>query len=248
MKLFRILPLLALALPLTAAQAQEATVTTPAAPATNRAARGGRQETLKQIMDRLSQTTGLRVVADSALSRQQITAPEETVTKDTLDEYLTRLSRRLPGGAFAMKVYLPLSTESRRFTPDAMAQLARAQMDLLGRPAPNTVQIQGKVLSMTEADPIIRTLGLEPVYVLTTRQAMPFPAGASMINSSDMMNSLTKQLGVNNVADIPAGTYKVNVPGPDGTPREATVEVDNSDGVRKIRVMMGTPATPASKP
>jgi hypothetical protein len=215
-------------------QAQD-TVAQPPRPA----GRTGRQETVKQIADRLSQTTRIRVVADSALGRQLLSAPEDAVTPATLEEYLTRLTRRLPPGTMWLKVYLPPTSDSRRFQPDAVAQLARAQMELLGRPAPNTVQIQGKVLSVTEAEPVIRTLGLEPVYVLTGRQAALNPGGLGGGSSNAVMDALTKQLGVANVTDIPNGTYKVTIPGADGSPQQATVEVDSSDGRRRISVRVG---------
>ncbi|MES2459140.1 MAG: hypothetical protein V4671_01055 [Armatimonadota bacterium] len=216
------------------ARAQEAPPTGAAATP----ARAGRQETLRQITDRLTQTTGVRVLADSGLSSQMLSAPREAVTAQTLDDHLTRLTRRLPAGTVALKVYLPPAGAGRRFTPDSVALLARAQLELLGRPAPNTVQIQGKTLSATEAAPILRTLGLEPVYVLTNRQGPGMPRfGAESSNA--MMDALTKQLGVPSVADIPPGTYKVTVPGPDGTPREATVEVESSEGKRRIMVRMG---------
>jgi hypothetical protein len=214
---------------------------TPAAPASGRAAR---QETLKQITDRLSQSTGVRVMADTGLSRLMLSAPPEAVTAASLDDYLTRLTRRLPPGTVALKLYLPPSSETRRFTPDAVAQLARAQMELLGRPAPNTVQIQGKALTLAEAAPVIRTLGLEPVYVLTNRQAPAVPTGPGGLNTTAIRETLAKQLGVANVNDIPTGTYKVTVPGPDGSPQEATVEVEKSEGKSRIMIRMGTPALP----
>ncbi len=233
-----ILPLLVFTFPASSAQAQYTV-----APSPRSTARTGRQETVKQIVDRISQVSRVRVVTDNALARQQIAAPEDTVTPATLEDYLTRLTRRLPGGAMWMKLYLPPSGENRRFSPDAVAQLARAQMELLGRPAANTVHIQGKVLSQAAADPVIRTLGLEPVYVLTTRQASGLPGGLGAGNSNAVMDAVTKQLGVANVADIPSGTYKVTVPGADGSPMQATVEVENVEGRRRISVRMGSTET-----
>jgi hypothetical protein len=236
-----VLPILFLSVSGTTANAQAT-----AAPGSKSPSRGARQETVRQIVDRISQSARFRIVADSALSRQQLTAPEDAVTRDTLEDYLTRLARRLPAGTSWMKVYLPPATENRRFSPDAIAQLARAQTELLGRPTPNTVQIQGKVLSQAEADPIIRTLGLEPVYVLTNRQASAFPGGLGGGNSNAMMDALTKQLGVASVTEIPSGTYNVTVPGANGSPMQATVEVENVDGKRRISVRMG--GAPDSQP
>ncbi len=230
--------LIALAMPLQLACAQDVAAPT-APPRTTRAARG---ETVKQITDRLTLSTGVRVIADSALSRQSVAAPEGAVTKETLDDYLTRLSRRLTPGTVLLKVYLPPATYGPRQTPDAIAKLARAQMDLMGRPAPNTVQIQGRTLTTAEAEPIVRTLGLEPVYVLTSRMAETGAAGLGALGPNSgtaMMDALMKQLGVGKVEDIPTGSYKVNLPGPDGNLREATVEVENSEGKRRISVRMG---------
>jgi hypothetical protein len=231
-----LLPLLAAATPEQAAWAQETKTQD-----TTATSRDGRQETVKQIAERLSQSTGVRVVADTALSRSLLTAPEDAVTTATLEAYLTRLNRRLPPGSVWMKVYLPPTTGSRRFAPDAVAHLARAQMDLLGRPAPNTVQIQGNVLTLAEAEPIIRTLRLEPVYVLARRQGPLFPAGPEGEKSTTVMEALTKQLGLGNVNDIPVGTYKVTFPGADGSPSWAIVEVENVAGGRRISVRSDSP-------
>jgi hypothetical protein len=115
-------------------------------------------------------------------------------------------------------------------------------MDLLGRPAPNTVHIQGKVLSAAEAEPVIRQFGLEPVYVLTNRQ-MGAPA-APASGSASVTDTLMKQLGVTDVRGIPDGTYTVSVPGPNGALQDATVEVDNFEGGRRVRVKMNNPNIP----
>lgn len=234
--------LVALALPLQAVSAQEVPAPPSPPPAAARTTRAVRDETVKQITDRLTLATGIRVVADTGMSRQLVAPPDGPVTKETLDDYLTRLARRLPPGTIAMKLYLPPAAGSPRSTPDTIAQLARAQMDLMGRPAPNTVQIQGKTLTAADAEPIVRTLGLEPVYVLTNRQAETVAGGLSALtggNGNALMEALTKQLGVASVADIPTGTYKVSLPGANGSPQDATVEVENKDGTRRISVRMG---------
>jgi hypothetical protein len=205
---------------------------------------GGRQQTLKAITERVSKETGLRVLADSNLGRQQVLMSETAATPETLEDYLTRLTRRLPNGSVWLKIYLPASTELRA---DAVAEMARAQVSLLGRPAPNTVQIQGKILTAAEADPIIKTLGLQPVYVLTSKTGAPV-LGSNVLaatgfagggTSSPVMEALMKQLGVSNVKDIPSGNYQVKLPGPDGTPMDATVNVENGDGTMKIGIRMG---------
>lgn len=247
MKVFQLLHMVsvvALSFPFTVAYAQQTPTAQESTPGTTPTARARGQESLRQITTQLSQATGVRIVADTNLSRQQVTAPQGTVTKDELDDYLTRLARRVSPEVMLLKIYLPTS-ESGHFTPDAIAQAARAQMELVGRAAPNTVQIQGKVLSSTDAEPLIRTLGLEPVYVLTTRQAPPsgsFVPGASglAVTADNIVEGLTKQLGVSKVSEVPSGTYKVNLPGPDGVLREATIEVENTAGSTKIHVMQGS--------
>ena len=198
-------------------------------------------ETLKHTADWLSATTGARVLTDSVLGPQLITPPDATgVTAETLEVYLTRLALRLPPGSAWFKIYLP-AAESRGYRPDRIADMARAQADLFGRPTPGMIQIQGRSLSPTDAKPVLQTLGLEPVYILTSRLA-PRPgtmAALGGVDTSQMMDSLTKQLGVGSVADIPTGNYKVSLPGPDGVMRDATVEVENTEGKRRISVRVG---------
>lgn len=201
-----------------------------------------RQETLKHIADRLSVAAGAQVLTDSVLGPQSITPPDDTatVTAQTLEAYLNRLAFRLPPGSAWLKIYLP-AVESRGYRPDRVADIARAQIDLFGRPAPGMIQIQGHSLSPADAKPVLQTLGLEPVYILTSRLA-PRPstmAALGGVDTSQMMDSLTKQLGVASVADIPTGTYKVSLPGPDGVARNATVEVENSEGKRRVSVRIG---------
>lgn len=211
-----------------------------------------RQETVKLIVDRIRKEAGVAVMADSFLDRQVVTPPDTAVTRDTLEEYLTRLTRRLPAGTVWIKLYLPPATEGHRYIPDAVAQLASAQIGLLGRPAPDTVQIQGKTLSVAEAAPLIRALGLEPVYVLTSKQRMAASsasagAGSFTADSSAVMDALTKQLGVSRVNDIPSGTYKVTVPGANGEMVNATINVENNGGQMRVGVQMRDSSGPGDQ-
>jgi hypothetical protein len=246
--------LTAFALPMPLASAYQEPTAQGTAPSTTPAGSAqvarARSQELRQLTAKISEETGVRIVADSSLGRKQVTAPETTVAKDNIEDYLTRLARRVSNDVLVLKIYLPFGDKGR-FTPDAIAQVARAQMELLGRPAPNTVQIQGKTLSVAEAEPVIQTLGLEPVYVLTSRQPMQSNrfvsggAGATGIGDpSNVVDSLVKQLGVANVSDIPSGTYKVNLPAPNGAAREATVIVENAGSSRSIRVMVREGSTP----
>jgi len=244
-------PLLLWAFTMTASpvQAGQDTPAPASAPTKTASGRATRPETLKQITMRVGETTGLRVLADSALAGQRLVAPEdEAVTPATVEDYLTRLTRRLPPGAAWYKVYLPASAGDRPFTADAVAQLAQAQRALLGRSAANMVEIQGKVLTVAEAAPLIQTLGLTPVYVLAgkpgTTAANLAAAGGLWTggDTSALMGALTKQLGVANIKAIPPGSYKISLPGPDGSPREATVEVSGTEESRRIAIKMGTPA------
>ncbi len=247
-------PLLLLVLPMSPVRAQDATTAAPSqkAPVATATARARRQETLKQIAARLSETTSLRILADSMAAPQPLVAPDGAVTADTIEDYLTRLTRRLPAGSAWYKVYLPASGDNKPFTADAVAQFAQAQRKLLGRSAPGTVEIQGKVMTVAEAASVIQTLGLKPVYVITgVRQAGMAALASGLLSGSgttefaaELMSALTKQLGVANVENIPPGSYKVSLPGPDGSPQEANIEVSNTDGKRRIAIRMGTVTAP----
>lgn len=222
--------------------AQEA----PAAPATPR---NQRQQSVQRVADKLSQESGAKILVSSALSQQLVVAPDTVATAESLEGILDTLVRRVPESTWA-KVYLPAPANGRRYTADAVAQFAQAQTGLFGRQVkaePGTIELLGKRMSSSEAQPYIKGLGLEPYYVLISRRpaigqlagGIPgFGTGAG--NANPVMDNLMKQLGVSNPKDIPTGDYEVTIPGPDGTPQKAHVSVKNGDGSMSIGVRIGS--------
>jgi hypothetical protein len=211
-----------------------------------------RAQSVQQITETLRQKSGLTVLATSDLVRQSIVPHDslEGVTTDSLETYLDGLVRRVPMASWA-KVYLPSPAASgRRYTGDAVAQLVMAQAGVFGRPTkapPGTVDIMGKRMTTAEAEPYIKGLGLEPCYVLYSRQTLTgqrmgspnMPASPGGSGGDQITNALLKQLGVSNMKDIPSGEYTVPFTGPDGATRNAHVSVTNADGRMRIAVSVG---------
>jgi hypothetical protein len=175
------------------------------------------------------------------------------VTADTLEGYLDTLLRRLssaaPGATWA-KVFLPAAS-GHRYSGDALAQYALAQIALFGRPATRpeagTVVLLGKPLTSAEAGSYVQGLGLEPYYVLFRRGASagtplmvggPGGPGTPGGARDPITAALLQQLGANNIRDVPSGDYVVSVPGPDGVERKAQVTVTNANGSVSIRVVV----------
>ena len=52
-----------------------------------------------------------------------------------------------------------------------------------------------------------------------------------------------KQLGVTDLKNVPSGSYKVQLPGPDGNPVTADVRVNNDGGNTSISVRIGQTST-----
>jgi hypothetical protein len=97
----------------------------------------------------------------------------------------------------------------------------------------------GKQMTAAEADPYIRGLGLEPYYVILSRnvlmgQTLPVPTGSQ--TRDPVTDALLKQLGVASVRDIPSGDYVVPIQDANGTTRTAHVKVSNVGGRTRISV------------
>jgi hypothetical protein len=223
-------------------------------PATARAAAptkaDPRMQPLAKIAESMSQSSGITVLAESTVALTTLLPLDTEVTSQNLESILERVIKRLPPGTTWARVYLATPTNNRRYSADAVAQLARAQAGLFGRSgttAPNTVEIQGKKLSVAEAEPQLKALGLEPYYVLLGTKTSSSDAqkmasamnGLSGTGAGQAMAGLLKQLGVSSVKDIPTGNYNVQFPRADGSLQDAVIGIENDGGNTRVNIKIG---------
>lgn len=138
---------------------------------------------LSDVLARVSQVAGIRVVADSSVATQRVLPPNmNAVTPDTLETQLAEIVGALPRGTQWARVYLPATANSRNWTGDAVADYVYAQSKLFGAvgaatPA-GTVEIMGQRVAADQARTLITALNLRPVYLITNPARRPVP-GAS---------------------------------------------------------------------
>ena len=204
-------------------------------------------KSLRDVVQTLGKTFGQTILLDSSLAAEKTSfaAPR---TEETLEETLSKLVKTLPGGAAWAKVYLPEPPAGKKYTGDAVAGYVMAQAALFGKAGetkPGKIELLGKQVPDAEAEPMVAGLKLKPYYVLsapTRRLAGAASPGPLKGGAMDVMGPLLKQLGVSDPKDIPPGTYKISLPGPDGTPMDGNVTVDDDgNGNRRVMVTVGKP-------
>jgi hypothetical protein len=210
-----------------------------------------RQQRVDRLAQEITKDTGLTVLVDSSLGQKIIATPETTITRENLEEQLDLLVAKMPKGAIWTRLYLPAPPQPNRpYRGDALATYIRAQAGLSGRPLRSsvpkepTIELLGKKISLAEAQPTIKSLGLSPYYVISNPNAVGrVGAGGAGADAADrisgatgnVMKDLMKQLGVSNPKDIPSGNYRVPITKPDGSTGEAKVSVEN-DGNGQVKI------------
>jgi hypothetical protein len=144
-----------------------------------------------EVAARIRKATGALVLTDRTVATTPVTLALAT---GPLSAALTHLAAALPEGTVVKTVLLPAPPASGTVLDgDRVAALVAAQEDLYkpllpqaaqnaaqntsGGPAlaPGEVQILGKRLASEQGGPIIRTLGLRPVYLITNPKAAGDP-------------------------------------------------------------------------
>jgi hypothetical protein len=206
---------------------------------------------LKEIVAALTKAVGIEVLLDSSLSAAQTSFKIGEVAPETLEATLDRLVKTLPQGTAWAKVYLPEPPAGKKYRGDDVAQFVLAQASLFGKAGvsePGKIELLGRQVPAAEAQPMLSGLKLRPYYVLraprrTMAGASPFgPGGLFPGGKDDIMGPLLKQLGVCDPSQIPPGNYKISIPGPNGSPMEGHVIVeDDGSGNRRIGIAINKP-------
>ncbi len=206
---------------------------------------------VREIVAALGKASGVAVLIDSSLLAEKTTFKETEVTPETLEAVLDRLVKTLPQGTAWAKAYLPEPPVGKKYTGDAVAQFILAQATLFGKAGasePGKIELLGKALPTEQLQPLMADLKLKPYYVLRNSQRPKFVAGMPGMGGAVMdrlggpggfMGALLKQLNVSSIDQVQPGTYKVSLPGPDGTPMNAEVTVEGDESQRRVMVHMG---------
>jgi hypothetical protein len=145
------------------ADGQAGATATAAPPA--RSATPGERRAVRDVAADLAASAGVTVVADSSIARVPVGAPATTVTAATLEGELDRIVREMPEGTRWVRVLLPESA-SRHLTGDAVAEYVADEARLYGAAPAGSVTILGQVVTKEQADAIIGTFALKPVYLI----------------------------------------------------------------------------------
>ena len=220
------------------------------APATERQ-RPEREVAVSVLVRQLGTDSGQNVLVDSSLAALKAPALAKATTKDNLEAQLDALVRKLPDGTAWAKLYLPKPQEGKRYAADNLSRYALAQASLfggkVGTSKPGMVEVMGRLMTQAEANPLIEKLELAPYYIVSNpRRPMmavggPSSGGGAPFGGANISDLLMKQLGVSDLKDVPSGSYKVQLPGPDGNPVTADVKVNNEGGNSSIAVRIGGP-------
>lgn len=214
-------------------------------------AKSEREVVVSVVVRQLAQDSGQNVLVDSSLAATKVPALVKPTTAENLEDQLDILVRKLPEGSAWAKLYLPKPQEGKRYAADNLSRYALAQASLfggkVGTSKPGMVEVMGRLMTQAEANPLIQKLDLQAFYIVSNprKPQMAFGApgagGAAPFGGANISDLLMKQLGVTDLKDVPSGSYKVQLPGPDGNPVTADVKVNNEGGNTSIAVRIGAP-------
>jgi hypothetical protein len=195
------IPLLGLALTVSAAGSAAAQGTNPPSPAGSGSLSAASRQAMTPLiraLERLSSQTGILVVADSSVAYERIPAnavadgPAASVPTTTaaapspdaeaaVEKQIKALVRTLPPGTTWGKLYLPAPAPGRTWRGDDVAAFAFAQARLfgnVGEPVTDgSIEILGKRVDKASAPPFVNTLGLQPVYLISNPKRPTLGAG-----------------------------------------------------------------------
>jgi hypothetical protein len=144
----------------------------------------------KEVVAQLSKQAGVTVVADSRVSLAQVTL--QTIG-GTLGKVLGEVTAQLPKGTVVHKVMLPAFAPNVTADGDLIVATYLTQEKLVGNVmgakverSAGDINVLGKILSAEKAAPIIDTLELKPVYVLTIDNNDDPVARANQLQSEGM--------------------------------------------------------------
>ena len=138
-------------------------------------AQGSGRKLVRFVVDFLTRQSGVLVVADSTVENENAAMPPDgtAITAQNMDDILAKMVEALPEGVHWAKLYLPPPPKGKKWTGEDVAAYALAQARLFGNvggdDTPGYVEILGQKVPTAQAQTVITTLNLRPVYLVTRR-------------------------------------------------------------------------------
>ena len=179
------------------AQNAPAAAAPPPPPSAAQASNGARLRTLDVIAAAIGRAAGVQILADSTVATANVPLPAQATTPQNFESQLDAIVKALPVGSTWAKVYLPMTSSTRRLDPDAVTEYVTAQAHLfgtVGAATPNgMVEIMGQRLGADKANPVITNLSLKPVYLITNPNAPRADGNDPMSQNWNQMTQDQKQ-------------------------------------------------------
>lgn len=144
---------------------------------------------------RLGKAAGVLVVADGSVANTAVA--DFSTTGGNLPDALNQLVLVLPKGTMIRRVLLPaLAPGAAPPSAEVIAKLASVSdgliVPVMGKKVEagaDSVNVMGRVMTMTEAAPVIAALNLKPVYLLTSANADGDPVQKMLTAQTDTMKA-----------------------------------------------------------
>jgi hypothetical protein len=134
-----------------------------------------------EVLAQLGRSADVVILADATV-QGRLPISEATATRESVEQQLAALVRRLPAGTTWIKLYAPAPANGR-WDVAVVEEYARAQSRLVGsssRPAPaGMVEVLGRQVPTEKASEAIATLNLKLVYLVTNPRSQSAPNAAA---------------------------------------------------------------------
>jgi len=136
---------------------------------------------LETVLQRMSKDLGASIMADTSLAKAQASLPSAPTSQENIEDQLDALVKELPKGTLWAKVMLP-APKGRSYRPDDVLDFLLSQSRLFGTVGVSKegmVEVLGQRLDVSNAEPLVSTLGLRPVYLVANPTARANRSGDS---------------------------------------------------------------------
>jgi hypothetical protein len=123
----------------------------------------------------LSKRSGVLVLPDATVENERAPMPSDSATYNiqNVDSHIAAILEELPEGITWAKFYLPPPPKGKKWTGEDLAAYALGQSRLYGTVGgavrDGMIEIMGKEIPVSQAEPIFAALNLQPVYLVTRR-------------------------------------------------------------------------------
>jgi hypothetical protein len=153
------------------------------------------KKTVGQIVKKMSEESGIAVVADSTVASVLVEPLTEATTPANLEQQIGALAKAIGKDTQWARLFLPEPSNGGAYNGDDVADFAMIQARLfrtaIGNAPNGSVEVLGKTFGGEKAQPYVAGLDLKPVYLLTNPRIVPPSSGESVTELQ--WNSLTEE-------------------------------------------------------